>query len=94
MLAAVGSASDPRGAAIAAVRAARRCGASMLSVAHDGVAPPFVAEVHRRGMALWVWTVDGPERMRELAAAGVDGITSNWPDRLIRALEDRPADNP
>ena len=35
---------------------------------------------HRHGLAVNVWTVDDPERMRQLIAWGVDGICTNVPD--------------
>ena len=37
-----------------------------------------------------VYTVNEPERMRELAALGVDGIFSDRPDLLRRALAAPP----
>ena len=35
---------------------------------------------HRQGMALFVWTVDDPTVLGELAAAGVDGVYTRRPD--------------
>jgi glycerophosphoryl diester phosphodiesterase len=40
------------------------------------------AEAHRRGLAVYVWTVDDAPAMRRLIAAGVDGIMTNNPQRL------------
>jgi glycerophosphoryl diester phosphodiesterase len=40
------------------------------------------AEAHRRGLAVYVWTVDDAAEMRRLAAAGVDAIMTNNPGRL------------
>src|SRR5512146_139161 len=40
------------------------------------------AEAHRRGLAVYVWTVDDAAAMRRLAAAGVDGIMTNNPQKL------------
>jgi glycerophosphoryl diester phosphodiesterase len=39
-------------------------------------------EAHRRGLAVYVWTVDDAPTMRRLIAAGVDGIMTNNPGRL------------
>ena len=39
-----------------------------------------------RGRPLHPWTVNRPERMRELAALGVSSITSNRPDLACRVL--------
>ncbi|MFP4250829.1 MAG: glycerophosphodiester phosphodiesterase, partial [Armatimonadota bacterium] len=49
----------------------------------------LVTELHRRGMALWVYTVDDEARMLELSAMGVDGITTNVPDRALDVLAGR-----
>jgi len=33
------------------------------------------------------WTVNHPAHMRMLMAAGVDGIMSDYPDRLVAAVK-------
>lgn len=53
------------------------------------VTPRFLAEAHRRNLPVHVWTVDDPDEMRRLLALGVDGIQSDRPDLLARALVDR-----
>jgi glycerophosphoryl diester phosphodiesterase len=42
--------------------------------------------VHAAGMAINVWTVDDPYRIRELAEMGVDGIVTNVPDIAASVL--------
>ena len=51
---------------------------------HDAVHPHdssvtqlFVERAHDAGLEVNVWTVDDPDRIRELAAWGVDGIVTN-----------------
>jgi glycerophosphoryl diester phosphodiesterase len=39
-------------------------------------------EAHRLGLAVYVWTVDDPPTMRWLMASGVDGIMTNYLERL------------
>jgi glycerophosphoryl diester phosphodiesterase len=34
------------------------------------------------------WTINEPEQMRRLIAAGVDGIITDYPDRLLSVLRD------
>lgn len=52
---------------------------------HEGtVDRAFVALAHRAGLLVNVWTVDDADRIRALAAAGVDAIVTNVP-RLARA---------
>lgn len=45
-----------------------------------------VARAHEAGLKLYIWTVDDFARARELAAMGVNGLTTNIPERLRRAV--------
>jgi glycerophosphoryl diester phosphodiesterase len=53
----------------------------------ESVTADLVAELNRRGRAVWTFTVDDPERALDLAAAGVQAITTNDPELIIRVLE-------
>ena len=59
-----------------------KLGSSLLNVDHHLLTAEFAYEVQRRGIALWCWTVDDLDRMREMKALGVQGITSNHPERF------------
>jgi glycerophosphoryl diester phosphodiesterase len=61
-------------------------GARQLAVRGDLVTPAFIAEVHKKDLQLVCWTVNHPAHMRMLASAGVDGIMSDYPDRLVAAV--------
>ena len=50
------------------------------------VTPRSVAEAHRAGMEVHVWTVDEPEKMRELADMNVDAIITDVPTRALEVL--------
>lgn len=50
----------------------------------------FIRRAHARGLAVHFWTVDEPERMHALLAAGADGVMTNRPDVLARVLEGSP----
>ncbi len=50
-----------------------------------------VRESHDRGMAVYTWTVDDPDTLRELARAGVDGVYTRRPD-VARAVFDELVD--
>jgi len=52
------------------------------------VTPKLVQEAHRVDLQVATWTADDPEVMRTVASAGVDGIMSNFPDRLQTVLEE------
>lgn len=46
----------------------------------------FVRRAHTAGLEVNVWTVDDPDRIRELARLGVDGIITNTPETAVAAL--------
>ncbi len=46
-----------------------------------------VADAHAHGQAIFTWTVDDPDILRELAEAGVDGVYTRRPD-IARAVFD------
>ena len=45
-----------------------------------------VGRIKKAGLELHVWTVDDPAKARELAALGVDSITTNRPELIREAL--------
>ncbi|HLT39191.1 MAG TPA: glycerophosphodiester phosphodiesterase [Enhygromyxa sp.] len=51
------------------------------------VTPAFVEAAHRRGLMVHVWTIDSVAQMRWLIDLGVDGIMTDYPDRLVAVLE-------
>jgi glycerophosphoryl diester phosphodiesterase len=53
----------------------------------EHVTTEFVEHAHSYGKAVWVFTVDNPEEALELAALGIQCITTNDPATIIRALE-------
>ncbi len=42
----------------------------------------FVQDAHRRGLKVVTWTVNRPDDIKKMLSIGVDGIISNYPDRL------------
>jgi glycerophosphoryl diester phosphodiesterase len=50
--------------------------------------PNDIAAAQRRGVRVNVWTVDDPEEMTTLAAAGVDALITNAPDVALETLKD------
>lgn len=51
----------------------------------------FVRRAHRRGVGVFVWTVNRPSVMRELFELGVDGLISDFPARVRRIVQERVA---
>lgn len=74
----------PIGELIAKAKAAQLDGLDL----HYGfpIDADFVKQVHNAGLKLYVWTVDDPAIATRLAAAGVDGITTNRPEWLRQQL--------
>jgi glycerophosphoryl diester phosphodiesterase len=67
-------------------------GARQLAVRGDLVTPALLAEARKKDLQVVCWTVNHSAHMRMLAAAGVDGIMSDYPDRLVAAVR-REAQN-
>jgi glycerophosphoryl diester phosphodiesterase len=51
--------------------------------------PELVEEAHAAGIAVIPWTIDDPATMASLIDAGVDGLITNYPDRLRALLAER-----
>ncbi|WP_309338371.1 glycerophosphodiester phosphodiesterase family protein [Microbacterium sp.] len=51
--------------------------------------PSLVRAAHDAGVEVHVWTINDPERMRALVAAGADGIVTDRADLAIRTLTPR-----
>lgn len=50
------------------------------------VTPRVIAAAHRLGVEVHVWTINDPDEMVRLVAAGVDGIVSDRADLAVAAL--------
>jgi glycerophosphoryl diester phosphodiesterase len=61
---------------------AQAVGAVAIDIDQRLATPERVAAMHAAGFAVVTWTVNEPERARELAAMGVDGITTDAIDRI------------
>jgi glycerophosphoryl diester phosphodiesterase len=85
------------------VRAAASFGADAISPVHGNpqngkvgdpgyvpyTTPALVQEAHAAGLAVIPWTVDDPATMAALIDAGVDGLITDYPDRLRAVLAER-----
>ncbi len=69
------------------LEAAARLHAYAVNPRFDLATPDFCIAAHARGFKVLVWTVDRPEQMRALIDAGVDGIMTNYPDRMRSVLD-------
>jgi glycerophosphoryl diester phosphodiesterase len=65
---------------------ARRFGAEAVHFSAVLATAETVAAAHAEGWSVHVYTVDEPDAMRRLLAIGVDGLFTNFPDRLRRLV--------
>ncbi len=70
------------------VERAVRAGARQLAPRGDLITPSLVEKAHHAGLQVVAWTINEPEQMRRLIAAGADGIMTDYPDRLVSVLQE------
>ena len=61
-------------------------GARQLAIRGDLVTPALLTQARKKDLQVVCWTVNHPAHMRMLIDAGVDGIMSDYPDRLLAAM--------
>ena len=71
-----------------AAHAIKAAGGAIWSSYHKEVSTESIAIAHQIGLSVNVWTVNEPNRMRELIDMGVDGIITDYPNRLRQVLEE------
>lgn len=77
---------DYRGNIAAAAQAIH---AQILSPDQALTSSDLVADAHRRGLTVVPWTVNAPADMNTLIDRDVDGIITDYPDRLRQVMTDR-----
>lgn len=65
--------------------AASELGASVLALSSEFVDDKLVADAQQRGLQVYVYTVNDPDEIARLRAAGVDGLFSDYPERVRAA---------
>jgi glycerophosphoryl diester phosphodiesterase len=69
-------------------RMVKAAGGAVWSPYHGEVTRENVKEAHALGLKVVVWTVNEPADMRRMIELGVDGIISDYPDRLRQVAGD------
>lgn len=64
------------------VALARACGANAIHPSFSYLSAEAVAEAHRAGLEVYTWTVNRPEDIAAARAMEVDGMFSDFPERL------------
>lgn len=75
-------------APVAPEELAARAGASIYCPEYHFVDHAQVLRLHAAGIAVLPWTVNDPADWQRLLAWGVDGITTDFPDRLAAVLRE------
>jgi len=70
-------------------RLVQAAGCTIWSPLARNVTAARIAETHGLGMTVLPWTVNEPVEMRRLIDAGVDGIITDYPDRLRRVMSEK-----
>jgi glycerophosphoryl diester phosphodiesterase len=65
---------------------AARAGFDQVGFPSHDLGTEIVAYARSQGLQVRAWRIRGDEDMRHAIAVGSNGMTTNWPDRLIRAL--------
>lgn len=68
------------------IRQAIDLGAWSLNLGLEIVAPEEVAAAHAEGLRVLVYTVNEPDDIRRMLDIGVDGVFTNYPDRVFAEL--------
>jgi glycerophosphoryl diester phosphodiesterase len=68
----------------ALIGGAREIGLWAIHPNHRYVTPELVAAAHGAGLQVNTWTVNEPERIAAMVRLGVDGIGSDFPERVPR----------
>ncbi len=66
--------------------ASKRVGADIISPYYLAANPHLLHEAHKQNLQVIVWTVNETSTMRELLEAGIDGIITDYPDRMRRVF--------
>lgn len=65
---------------------AERLGAYSVHVSLEGISPTFIADAKDRGLRVFVYTVNDPGDIARMAGMGVDGLFTDYPERVLGRL--------
>jgi glycerophosphoryl diester phosphodiesterase len=71
------------------IKAAKAGGADGWFPYHADVTADTVHEAREQGLAVGAWTVNAPGDIKRLAELGIDGLCTDYPDRVRIALRER-----
>lgn len=65
----------------------KKYGALGLNIHHSGVSQLLIDTLHKNGLQISVWTVNHEKDMKNYLNMGVDNITTERPDKLIKIMK-------
>lgn len=65
---------------------AREAGFDQVAFAAEDLSPELVGYALRRGLEIRAWRIKNDDLMRRAIEMGATGMTTNWPDRVVREL--------
>jgi glycerophosphoryl diester phosphodiesterase len=68
---------------------AESLGAYSVHLSLDFIDRRFVDDAHSRGLRVFVFTVNHPEDIIKMGELGVDGVFTNYPERVLKYKNDR-----
>lgn len=68
---------------------ARKLGVQWLHASFDLIDEKGIEEAHRSGFKVGSWTVNDEEIAKVLVDMGIDDVTTNYPDKIIRVIRGR-----
>jgi glycerophosphoryl diester phosphodiesterase len=70
------------------IQAAAATGADVIVWDHKKIGRAEIAQIHQLGKKAWAYTIDDPQKARQLLAAGLEGVITNVPAEMshLRAL--------
>ncbi len=66
---------------------AKKLDAQWLHASHELIDERGIEMAHRLGLRVGSWTVNSEDEARYLMDVGVDDVTGNYPDRILRAVK-------
>ena len=60
-----------------------KCAASYVGLRHDKATRVLVDSFHRANLLVFVYTANAPSDIQHALSLGVDGVISNFPDRIV-----------
>ncbi|MBI4094129.1 glycerophosphodiester phosphodiesterase [Candidatus Kaiserbacteria bacterium] len=61
---------------------ANKLNTSFIVLSKETINQEFVDDIHKRGKKVYVWVINDKNEMKRFGSLGIDGVFSNFPDRV------------